>query len=92
MLQQLNVPVYYEERRLKAEEEKRLAREAKKKVRRETPRTWKHQKTVHEEANRRAREADDGGTTPKTWPPPRSPSGISLRLSTEILQFITIVV
>jgi hypothetical protein len=30
MLQQLNDPVYYEERRLKAEEEKRLAREAKK--------------------------------------------------------------
>jgi hypothetical protein len=91
-LQQLNDPVYYEEQRLKAEEVKRLAREAEEKVRRETPGTWEHQKVIQEEANRRAREADNGGTTSETWPPPRSPSGISLRLSTEILQFIAIVV
>jgi hypothetical protein len=91
-LQQLNDPVYYEEQRLKAEEEERLAREAEEKVRRETHGTWEHQKVVQEEANRRAREADDGGTTSETWPPPRSPSGILLRLSTEILQFVAIVV
>jgi hypothetical protein len=91
-LQQLNDPVYYEEQRLKAKEEKRLAREAEEKVRRETPGTWEHQKVVQVEANRRAREADNGGTTSETWPPPRSPSGILLRLSTEILQFIAIVV
>jgi hypothetical protein len=84
-LQQLNDHVYYEEQRLKAEEGKRLAREAEENVRCETPRTWEHQKVVQEEANRRAREVDDGGTTSKTWPPPRSPSGILLRLSTEIL-------
>jgi hypothetical protein len=81
-LQQLNYPVYYEEQWLKAGEEKRLAREADEKVRHETPGTWEHQKVVHEEANIRAREADDGGMTFETWPPPRSPSGISLRLST----------
>jgi hypothetical protein len=91
-LQQLNDLVYYKEQRLKAKEEKRLAREAEEKVRRETPRTWEHQKAVQEEADRRAREADDGGTTSETWPPPRSQSGISLRLSTEILQFIAIVI
>jgi hypothetical protein len=91
-LQQLNNPVYYEEQRLKAEEEKRLARGAEEKVRRETPRTWEHQKVVQEEADRRAREADDGGMTSETWPPPRLSSGISLCLSTEILQFITIVI
>jgi hypothetical protein len=91
-LQQLNDPVYYKEQRLKAEEEKRLAREAKEKVRCETHGTWEHQKVVQEEANRRDREADRGGTTSETWPPLRSPSGISLRLSTEILQFIVIVV
>jgi hypothetical protein len=84
-LQQLNDPVYYKEQGLKAEDEKRLAREAEEKVRRETPGTWEHQKVVQEEADRRAREADDGGMTSETWPPPRSPSGISLRLSTEIL-------
>jgi hypothetical protein len=61
-------------------------------VRRETPRTWEHQKAVQEKANIRAREADGGGTTSETWPPPRSSLGISLRLSTEILHFITIVV
>jgi hypothetical protein len=77
--------VYYEEQRLKAEEEKRLAWEAEEKVRRETSGTWEHQKAVQEEANRCVREADDGGTTSETWPPPRSPLGISLRLSTEIL-------
>jgi hypothetical protein len=91
-LQQLNDLVYYEEQRLKAEEKKRLAREEEEKVRRETPGTWEHQKAVQEEANRHAREADDGGTTSETWLPPRSPSGILLRLSTEILQFIAIVV
>jgi hypothetical protein len=81
-----------EEQQLKAEEEKRLAWEPEEKVRHETPGTWEHQKVVQEEANRRAREADDGGTASETWPPPRSSSGISLRLSTEILQFIAIVV
>jgi hypothetical protein len=91
-LHQLNDHVYYEEQRLKAEEEKRLAREAEEKVRRETPGTWEHQKVVQEEANKHAREADDGGTTFETWPPSRSPSGISLCLSIKILQFITIVV
>jgi hypothetical protein len=89
--QQLNDPVYYEEQRLKAEEEKRLAREVEEKVRRETPGTWEHQKVIQEEANRSAREADDGGTTSETCPPPRSSSGILLRLSIEILQFIAIV-
>jgi hypothetical protein len=84
--------MYYEEQRLKAEEEKRLAREAEEKVRRETPGTWEYQKAVQEEANICAREADDGGMTSEIWPPQQSPSGISLRLSTEILQFIAIVV
>jgi hypothetical protein len=84
--------MYYEEQRLKAEEEERLAREAEENVRRETPGTWEYQKVAQEEVNRRAREADAGGTTSETCPPPRSPSGISLRLSTEILQFITIVI
>jgi hypothetical protein len=84
--------MYYEEQQLKAKEEKRLAREAEEKVRRETPGTWEHQKAVQEEANNRAREADDGGTTSETWPLPRSSSGILLRLSIEILQFIAIVV
>jgi hypothetical protein len=84
--------MYYEEQRLKAEEGKRLAREAEENVMCVTPWTWEHQKVVQEEANRRAREVDDGGTTSETWPTPRSPSGISLLLSTEILQFITIVV
>jgi hypothetical protein len=91
-LRQLNDSVYYEGQRLKAEEEKRLAQEAKEKVRRETPGTWEHQKVIQEEVNKRAREADARGTTSETWPPPRSPSGILLCLSTEILQFITIVV
>jgi hypothetical protein len=54
-------------------------------VRHETPGTWEHQKVVQEEANKCAREADDGGATSETWPSPRSPSGILLRLSTEIL-------
>jgi hypothetical protein len=44
-------------------------------VRRETPGTWEHQKAVQEEANRRAREADDEHLG----------LGISLCLSTEIL-------
>jgi hypothetical protein len=91
-LQQLNDLVYYEEQRLKAEEEKRLAWEAEENMRRETPGTWEHQKAIQEEADRRAREVDDGGTTFETWPPPRLPSGISLCLSTEILQLIAIIV
>jgi hypothetical protein len=41
-----------------------------KKVRCGIPGTWEHQKVIQEEANRRAREADDGGTTSETWPPP----------------------
>jgi hypothetical protein len=69
-LHQLNDLVYYAEQRLKAEDEKRLAREAEEKVRRETPGTWEHQKAVQEEANRHAREADAGGTTSETRPPP----------------------
>jgi hypothetical protein len=84
-MQQLNDLVYYEEQRLKAEEEKRLARKTEEKVRREIPETWEHQKVVQEEAIIRAREEDDGGTTSETWPLPRSSSGISLCLSTEIL-------
>jgi hypothetical protein len=77
--------MYYEERRLKAEEEERLAWEAEEKVRCETSGTWEPQKVVQEEANIHAREADDGRTTSETWPPPRSSSGISLCLSTKIL-------
>jgi hypothetical protein len=77
--------VYYEEQWLKAEEEKWLAREAEEKRRRETPGTWEHQKALQEETNRCAREAYAGGTTSETWPPPRSPLGILLRPSTEIL-------
>jgi hypothetical protein len=93
MLQQLNNLVSYKEERLKdEEEEKRLAQEAEEKVRREKPGTWEHQKVVHEEANRCVREVDDRGTTSETWPLPRSPSGITLHLSTKILQFIAIVV
>jgi hypothetical protein len=65
-LQQLNDLVYYKEQWLNAEEEKRLARETEEKVRRETPGTWEHQKAIQEEANRCAREADDGGTTSET--------------------------
>jgi hypothetical protein len=74
-LQQLNYPVYCEEQRLKTEEEKRLVREAEEKRRRETPGTWEHQKALQEEVNRHAREADIGGMTSETWPPPRSPPG-----------------
>jgi hypothetical protein len=88
----LNDPMHYEEQRLKAEEEKRLAWEAEEKRRRETPRTWEHQKALQEEANKRAREIDAWGMTSETLTPPRSPLGILLRLSTEILQFIAIVV
>jgi hypothetical protein len=50
---------------LKAEEEKSLVQEAEEKVRRETPGTWEHQKAVQEEANRRTRESDAGGTNIK---------------------------
>jgi hypothetical protein len=69
-LQQLNDPLYCEEQRHKAEEEKRLAQEAEQKRRHETPGTWEHYKARCEEADRRAREADAGGMTSKTWPPP----------------------
>jgi hypothetical protein len=69
-LQQMNDPVYVEEQRRKAEEEKRLAQEVELKRRRETPGTWEHYKARCEEADRRAREADAGGTTSETWPPP----------------------
>jgi hypothetical protein len=58
---------------MKAEEEKRLAQEAEQQSRRETPRTWEHYKTKQEEENKRAREADLGGTTSEIWPPPRLP-------------------
>jgi hypothetical protein len=64
--------VYCEEQCCKAEEEKRLAQEAKQKRRHETPGTWEHYKARCEEADRRAREANAGGTTSTTWPPPWS--------------------
>jgi hypothetical protein len=67
--------VYVEEQWCKAEEEKRLAQEAELKRRRETPGTWEHYKAQCDEANRCAREANAGGTTSETWPPPRSPPG-----------------
>jgi hypothetical protein len=70
--QQLNDPMYVKEQRCKAEEEKRLAQEVELKRRRETPRIWKHYHARCEEANTHAREADAGGTTSETWPPPRS--------------------
>jgi hypothetical protein len=60
---------------MKAEEEKRLAQEAKQQRRRETSSTWEHYFAKQEEANRYAREADLGGMTSETWPPPRSPPG-----------------
>jgi hypothetical protein len=75
-LKQLKDPMYLEEERLKAEEEKRLAREAEEQRRRETPGTWEHCNARQEEVNKRAREADAGGTISETWPPPRSPLGI----------------
>jgi hypothetical protein len=71
----MNDPVYCEEHQRKAEEKKRLAQEAEQKRRRETPGTWEDYKARREEADRRARETDAGGTTFKTWPPPRSPPG-----------------
>jgi hypothetical protein len=67
--------VYVEEQRHKAEEEKKLAQEAELKRRRDRPGTWEHYKAQCDEANRRAREADAGGTTSETWLPPRSPLG-----------------
>jgi hypothetical protein len=73
--QQLNDPVYVEEQWRKAEEEKRLAQEAELKRRRETPGTWEHYKAQCDEADRRAREADAGGTTSETWPLLQSPPG-----------------
>jgi hypothetical protein len=71
-LKQLKDPIYLEDQRLKADEEKRLAREAKEQRRRETPEIWEHYNVRHEEANRRAREVDAGGTTSERWLPPRS--------------------
>jgi hypothetical protein len=68
--------MYLEEQRLKSEEEKWLAQEAEEQRRRETPVTWEHYNARQEEVNRRAREADAGGMTSETWPPPRSPPGI----------------
>jgi hypothetical protein len=41
-----------------------------------TPGTWEHYLAKQEEANRRAREADLGGTTSETWPPPCEEPGI----------------
>jgi hypothetical protein len=67
--------VYVEEQQCKAEEEKRLAQEDEVKRRCETPWTWEHYKAQCDEANRRAREADIGGTTSETWPPPQSLPG-----------------
>jgi hypothetical protein len=60
---------------MKAEKEKRLAQEAEQQRRHETPDTWKYYFTKQEEANRRAREDDAGGTTSETWPLPRLPPG-----------------
>jgi hypothetical protein len=70
----LNDPVYVEEQQRKAEEEKRLAQEAKLKGH-ETPGTWEHYRAPCEEADRRAREADAGGTTSETWPLSQLPPG-----------------
>jgi hypothetical protein len=67
--------MYVEGERCKAEEKKRLAQETELNKRRETPGTWEHYKAQCDETDRRAREADAGGTTSKTWPPPRSPLG-----------------
>jgi hypothetical protein len=70
---QLKDPVYLEEPcklQMKDEEEKRLAQEAKQLRRRETPATWEHYIAEQGEVNRRAKEADLGGTCSKTWPPP----------------------
>jgi hypothetical protein len=74
-LQQLNDPMCVEEQRRKTEEKKWLAQEAELKRRRETPGTWEHYQARCEEADIRVREADAGGTTFETWPPPRSPPG-----------------
>jgi hypothetical protein len=59
----------YVEQQHKAKEEKRLAQEAELK-RCDTPESWEHYKAQCDEANRRAREADTGGMTSETWPPP----------------------
>jgi hypothetical protein len=53
-----------------------LAQEAEEQRRREILRTWEHYFVKQEEANKHAKEADDGGTTFETWPPPRSLPGI----------------
>jgi hypothetical protein len=67
--------VYCEKQRLKAKEEKRLAQEVEQKRRHETPGTWEHYKARCKEADRRDTEADAGGMTSETWPPPQSPLG-----------------
>jgi hypothetical protein len=75
---QLKDPMYLEEHhqlQMKAEEEKRLAQEAEQHRRRETPSTWEHYFAKQKEVNRCAREANLGGTTFETWPPPRLPRG-----------------
>jgi hypothetical protein len=74
-MQELNDPMYVEEQWHKAKEKKRLAQEAELKRRHETPGTWEHYNAQCDEANRRAREVDAGGTTSETWSPPRSPLG-----------------
>jgi hypothetical protein len=61
---------------MKAEVENRLAQEAEQQRRHETPDTWVHYFAKQEEANKRAREANLGGTTSKTWPPPSEEPGI----------------
>jgi hypothetical protein len=65
--------VYREEQcqqQKKAEEKKRLAQKVEQQRRCETPGTWEHYKAKQEEANRCAREANLGGMTSETWPPP----------------------
>jgi hypothetical protein len=63
------------QQRMKVAEAERLAREAEQQRRRETPRNWEHYFAKQEEANRRARATELGGTTSEIWPPPRTPEG-----------------
>jgi hypothetical protein len=91
-VKQLKDLVCLEEQWKKVEEAERLTREAEQQRRRETPRAWEHYFAKQEEANRRARAAELGGTTSETWPPPRpEPSNFPLSFF-KILQFILIVV
>jgi hypothetical protein len=65
--------VYLEEQRqlqMKGGEDMRLAQEAEQQRSRETPGTWEHYFAKQEEAIRRAREVDVGGTTSETLPLP----------------------